>query len=264
MGVSFSLEPHIAFYAAQKNTKAIQDIISTALTYLLLLSLLILAIVFLLGKPILDLLIKDAQSGIPEYLLLAAYPAIVANILLFVFMCIPRGFQRFDISSKIQISGKVIFAVSLLVFLQLKSNIYALLGSFTLQSYVILIIYIFAAKSIAPSIRFFKLGISFPMLKKMMNFGYKIQVSSFSFLMTMYFDKMLLASFFGLTYAGYYEAITRIIYAVRDVPIFLMSVLTPRISELYSQKNYEAIIIIYKKITKQLSAFSFVLMILML
>ncbi len=264
IGVSFSLERYIAFYEAKKDRVALQNIVTTSLTYLLVLCILILIIIIVFGESFIELFTKGISVAIPENLLLHCYPAIAISILLFVLTSIPRGFQLFHISSKIQIAGKAVFAVSLLIFLHLKPDINALIGAYTLQNITLFLLYFIASKIIAPKIRFFRVGVSINLLKMMMNFGYKVQVSLLSSLVMLHFDKMLLSYFYGLAYAGYYEAATRIIFAIRDVPLFLMSVLMPRISELSSQNKITEISNIYLKITRQLAIVSFILLIFLL
>jgi O-antigen/teichoic acid export membrane protein len=263
LGISFSLERFVAFHEAKSDRSAIQVIITTSFTYLLLFCIVVLIIIAGFGKQIMHVLIKNDTGIDTSNLLLAAFPALAATVLQSVYMSIPRGFQKFDLSSKIQIAGKIVFAVSLILLFAAHKSIYALIISLTIQSYFTLISYCICVKKITPGIHLFKLGISVPTFRQLLNFGLKIQVSSIAFLITQHFDKMLLSSFFGLMYAGYYEVATKIVYAVRDIPLFLMSVLTPRISELVSLGNHDSISALYQKVTGQLAIISFFLMILL-
>lgn len=264
LGVSSSLERYVAFYHAQKDPLSLQKLLATSLTYLLLVSTVILIGVLIFGNAFMRLIIKDSLPIDIANILLIAFPAVFFNIITVVFMSIIRGLQRFEISSKIQITGKIIFACSLIILFHFFTNIFALLIAFSIQSFIVFLFYAIISKKVLPSFSPFKGPLSFSKLKELITFGYKIQISSLAFLVTQHFDKILLSSFFGLTYAGYYEAATRIIFAIRDIPLFLSSVLMPRISELFSQKNHDEIKVVYVKTSQQLALFSFFLMILTL
>lgn len=258
VGVTLSIERYIAFYKARNDTTKLQQIFSTAFTYLLLLCLFLFGIIFFGGHYILSAIIHN--SPVSTNLLLQCYPGIAANMLLFVFISIPRGFQQFNLSSKIQIIGKLVYALSVILLLHYRPTVTSLIIAFNVQSCTQLLLYVFISKKIAPYLKIFRFGITLSVLKTLINFGYKIQISFLSNLVMLHFDKMLLSYFFGLRYVGYYEAATRIVYAIRDIPMFLISVVMPRISELASQNNMPEIRKIYLTIIRQLALFSFFLM----
>lgn len=264
LGVSSSLERYVAFYHARKDLLSLQKLLVTSFGYLLLVSTVILINVILFGNAFMHLIIKNSSSVDITNILLFAFPAVFFNIITVVFMSIIRGLQRFEISSKIQITGKIVFACSLLLLLHFFNNIFAILIAYSIQSSSVFLLYFIISKKVLPTFSPFKGPISLKILKELITFGYKIQMSSLAFLVTQHFDKILLSSFFGLTYAGYYEAATRIIFAIRDIPMFLSSVLMPRISELFSQKNNNEINVVYVKTSQQLALFSFFLMVLTL
>jgi len=264
LGLSFSLERYVAYYQGRNDRKTLQQLITTSLTYILILSALACLLSLTGGDFILTLLIKNSSQVLLPHTFALFIPAFTANFLQSIFMSIPRGFQQFNISSKIQIAGKCIFAITLLATLFRWKSVYSPLFAYSAQTLFTTITYAIAAKTIAPDILFCKLGISMHHLRLLIGFGIKIQVSSLSFLVTQYFDKILLSSFFGLAYTGYYEAATKIIYAVRDIPLFLMSVLTPFISRKMAENDTGAIAELYKKTTAQLTIVSMFLMQLLL
>jgi len=260
LGLSFSTERFIAFHKAKNDDVALRNIITSSFTYMVLYSLVLLLLLSIAGRPVVRIFTNNSCPPEHAGILLRLFPALAAAILQPVFMGIPRGLQRFEISSKIQIAGKVIFAVSFFTGSALLHDINALVVAFTLQNGFTCIAYMVVAKKLLPGVPLFRLRIHPAAFRELLGFGFKIQISSIAFLVTQHFDKILLSTFFGLRYAGYYEAATRIIYAIRDIPLFLMSVLTPRITELIARDDRQSIAILYKKITAQLSIISFLLM----
>ena len=77
IGVTVSIERYIAFYKARNDTAKLQQIFSTAFTYLILLCVLLFGIIFFGGRYILSTIIHN--SSVTTNLLLLCYPGIAAR-----------------------------------------------------------------------------------------------------------------------------------------------------------------------------------------
>ena len=213
-GIAYSIERFVAHYCANDDKQTLSRFLSTALTMLLLLSLAIAVPMALWGGPVIGYLTKGSVAVDGRAVLLAMYPVIVMTWVTFVFAGVTRGLQRFDISSKIQVAGKLLFAGTLIALLLRMQTVYAAIIAFNLQCLLLLIGYLYFARRLLPDVSFLRLSLSRPMLRQMIGFGFKVQISAFSSQINQQFDKFLLASFSNLTVVGYYDAASRIVYAV--------------------------------------------------
>ena len=258
-GIVYSIERFVAFYTANKENEALEDFLSTAFTVLLLIAFAVAVPLMIWGGPIIAFLTKGSVPFDGFRLILSLYPVILISWITNVFAGVVRGLQRFDISSKIQISGKLLFAAVLVGLLTRNTTVYSAVYAFNIQYLLLLAGYLYFARKLLPDVHFIRLSLSGNMIKKMIDFGFKIQVSAFSLQINQQFDKFLLASFSNLAVVGYYDAASRIVYAIKDIPLFLFSVLIPQVSALSAGGNREEIRDLFFKVTSILAISGFLI-----
>ena len=258
-GIMYSIERFVAYYSANNDKKSLAEFLSTTLTMLLLISLIILVPLFLWGNAAITYLTKGSIPVNGRTTIFALYPAIMISWLSAVFSGITRGLQRFDISSKIQIVGKLFFAVILIGLLSRERSVYAAIFAFDAQWLLLFCCHFIFSRKLLPGVAFPRIGLSWTMVKRIVNFGFKIQVSAFSSQINLQFDKFLLASFSNLAVVGYYDAASRIVYAIKDIPLFLFSVLIPQVSTLSADGNRKEIHALFQKVTSLLAITGFLI-----
>ncbi len=256
-GIVYSIERFVAHYLANNDKKSLSDFLSTALTILLLISIAILLPMVLWGDQIIGFLTKGSLEIDGRAVILSMYPVIVMTWITFVFAGVIRGQQRFDISSKIQIAGKLLFAGVLIALLYRNQTVFAAIYAYNAQFFFLLVCYFCFARKLLPDVHFLRLSLSPPMLRNMVGFSYKLQISALSSQVNQQFDKFLLASFSNLAVVGYYDAAARIVYAIKDIPLFLFSVLIPQVSVLAAGGNREEIRDLFFKVTALLAIAGF-------
>lgn len=259
LGISLSVERYVAYFTAKKDYESLERLLSSALTMMILIICTLTFPIIYGGEFVVRYLTKNSLNIPLLAVIFSIFPAIIISWVSIIFMGIPRGLQRFDITSKIQICGKCLFAFSLLVLLIFYRSLFSVIIAFNIQCLTVFILYIIKTRTLLPDIKFIKFSISLPILKQMITYGFKIQVSAFSFLINQQFDKFLLASFCNLTYVGYYDAASRIVFAVKDIPHFFVSVLTPRVSSLFAVNNKNEILSLFFRVTATLAIVGFVL-----
>jgi O-antigen/teichoic acid export membrane protein len=256
-GIMYSIERFVAHYLANNDKKYLSDFLSTALTMFLLISIAILLPMVLWGGQVIGFLTKGSLEVDGRAVILSMYPVIVMTWIIFVFAGVTRGQQRFDISSKIQMAGKLLFAGVLIALLYRNQTVFAAIYAYNAQCFLLLVCYFYFARKLLPDVHFLRLSLSPPMLRHMIGFSYKLQISALSSQVNQQFDKFLLASFSNLAVVGYYDAAARIVYAIKDIPLFLFSVLIPQVSALAAGGNREEIRDLFFKVTALLAITGF-------
>jgi O-antigen/teichoic acid export membrane protein len=94
-------------------------------------------------------------------------------------------------------------------------------------------------------------------LRLMLVFGIKMQVSAVALIITQSFDKLLIARFLGARIVALYDIGSRLIVFLKDVPTFLFASITSRTSELHSKGNRVGLRELYLIGTKYLSVMCF-------
>ena len=252
-GIPFAFEKYIAHYRARNDFASLKRFIVTSLYASTALAALTFVIPYF-GAP---LFFHSLLKNDPLHQHVAIFSLLVLNLSLslvsMIFTSVPRGFQRFDISSIISIAGRTLYVAITIVFLLKGLGLYALvLAQFGFLATVTFFSLIVSAKYIPrlnPLPRFF----SWSMCTMLFNFGIKMQVSLVSMMIMQSFDKLVIAYFLNAKIVAVYDIGSRLIMFLKDIPSFLYSVVIPRTSELHALDNKEGLQKLYASGTKYLS-----------
>jgi O-antigen/teichoic acid export membrane protein len=253
LGIGFSYEKCIAQFTATGDERTLKRFIVTAFYTSVALGVFILFVSQLFRPFVFHLLLKNdmlgAYSTIFFFLMLSGSCSLVTMIL----AAIPRGLQRFDFSSIISIGARTLYIISVVVLGMKGLGLVALVAAqyvFILVTVVLSLFFIWrftGRLSLNP--RFF----SWSILKMMVIFGVKMQVSILAVIITQSFDKLLIAHFLGARVVALYDIGSRLVVFLKDFPSFLFASITSRTSELHSLHNRHGLRELYCTGTKYLS-----------
>jgi|GEM_PF-2717979 Membrane protein involved in the export of O-antigen and teichoic acid len=252
-GIPFAFEKYIAQYTARKDFASLGRFIATSFYASIVLAALTFIIPYL-GVPIIfHFLLKNDSL----YQYVTIFFLLVLNLSLslvsMIFIAIPRGFQRFDISSIISIAGRTLYVAITIIFLIKGLGLYALiLAQFGFLACVTLFSMIVSVKHV-PCLNLLPRFFSWPICKMTLNFGIKMQVSLVSMIIMQSFDKLVIAYFLNARMVAIYDIGSRLIMFLKDIPSFLYSAIIPRISELHALDKKDGLEKLYLSGTKYLS-----------
>jgi O-antigen/teichoic acid export membrane protein len=184
----------------------------------------------------------------------------VCSLITMILTAVPRGLQRYDYASAISIGARTCYILAVVILGLRGAGMTALVAAQ----------YVFIACTVVLSLLFarrFYGGLSLDprlfdrqILRTMIVFGIKMQVSTIAVIVTQSFDKLLIARFLGARIVAFYDIGSRLIVFLKDVPTFLFASITSRTSELNSVGNRAGLQELYLVGTKYLSVicFSFV------
>ncbi len=256
-GISTSFRKFIAEYHARREIRNLNEFISTAFYLLLLLSFIVVIIAFVFSPPVLSFLLKSNYSShvnmLFMFIVLTSCVALVDQI----FLSIPQGCQRFDITSVMSIASRLLYVGLVVALLANKFKIEALIIATFVGNLVVLVLHIWISIRIIPTLsispRFFK----WEKVAVMYGFGIKIQISFFSNWVALNFDKLILAKMLDARYVVIYDIGSKIILFLRDLPMMFFSIVFSRASELNSNNDLKALIHLYENGTKYCAALFF-------
>lgn len=246
-GMSASFEKFIAEFRSKNDYQSLCSLISTAFYSLLFLG----VIIGFIGWMIAPILIKTL---LPHQDLFKTAPALKVFIAISmiglagqIFISVPRGFMRFDISSGINIIGKIIEVLMTLVLLTYNPTINSLLWVVFCSVVVVIIGHCIVAVLIVGTDCINPFYWKWYLLKKMFLFGMPLQISFFAMWVTQNLDKFIISRFFGPVNVALYDVGAKIPLLLRQAPMMLFAVLVPRISEHSANLNDEQLRALYLK-----------------
>jgi O-antigen/teichoic acid export membrane protein len=255
-GLSASFQKYIAEYRAKDDFPSIRRLVCTSFYTLLLIAIIIILLALVLYKVIFNIFqdITSIESLFSMFVWLISITCF--NLIGQVFIAVPRGFQRFDISSILSIISRVIYIIIVVAALLKLRNIYSLVLAMLGSSFILIVLNIIASFKILPKVSFNLKFFDIKILRTMYTYGLKIQASYIASWIALNFDKLLIAYFLNPASVAIYDIGSKLVMFVRDIPMMLFTVLVPKTSELSARNELEKIKELYIQGTKYLTALS--------
>ncbi|ODS31693.1 MAG: putative polysaccharide biosynthesis protein [Candidatus Scalindua rubra] len=251
LGIGSSFVKHIAEYNTKKNYKKINEIINTGLIFSLFFCFCILLVAMLLKNFAMNLL--KFSSELYDDVLFAFFGVLMVFIINYVFTVFKStlyGFQRMDITNIIYIIVSIPGTIGLVLFLSLGFGLKGLIYNSIIVALVTVMSYAICAYRVFPQVAISLRHISMKMFRRLWNFGFKVQVASFSEFINSELDKILLGYLLNVRLVAFYELGSKIAIAASDFPAILLPAIEPASSELDAAKDTRALNNLYTRGTK--------------
>ncbi|HAH20751.1 MAG: hypothetical protein A2Y00_07320 [Omnitrophica WOR_2 bacterium GWF2_43_52] len=253
-GLGASFIKYISEFHAKNERDKINQVVNTGFILYSFLAIAIIGVSVFSRRFLLD------SFNIPSYLQSEAWFVLCTGIIIFVasnafgpFVSLQGGLQRMDISNRIAIGISLPYIVGTLFFLK---NGYGLPGLmvnncliFVLQS----VINIAVAFKIFPGLRLHSCHFSKDIAKKLLGFGFRMQLARLSGVVTAQTDKILIACFLSLSLVTFYQLGSSIVFYALSISGLFVSALMPAFSEIEARGERLKLIDAYLLTTKYLS-----------
>lgn len=246
LGLGNAVIKYVAEYNAKGDVEKMNEVIGSVLLVLFILSLAGSGGLLLVADPLATSVLK-----IPAHLVPVAYAAFClgalgffSKMLLSVFSSIPNGFNRYDITSAVNLIIGTFTMVATAILLSLGFGLLQIvwLNIFVTASGVL--VYAIILKRLMPAIRFGPC-FRFPVIKKVFNFGKFSVLSRVSYLVNYQADRFITGIILGVSSVTYYVVPFMMVSRITDITNRIGMVIFPAVSELQGQKNYGKITDLY-------------------
>jgi O-antigen/teichoic acid export membrane protein len=262
-GIRTSFAKYIAEYHTKKDQDSINGVINCGIIFYLAFSLFVTALAVGLRGSIISLL------QIPPSIHEESMFAILGMVLIFsmnnifsIFEAVLVGLQRMDVQNKIMIFASIFNIAGTFFFLEKGLGIRGLVINYGIVSLVIIALNIYFSYRLLPFLRIGLSRVDKEIFKRLFNYGVKMQISSFAFIMHQQADKIILSHFLGLNFVTFYELGQKAANGIRTLPILLLTALVPAVSELEAHDNKEKLRELYERGSKYISLMVFPLILL--
>jgi O-antigen/teichoic acid export membrane protein len=257
-GIRTSFAKYIAEYHTKKDQNSINAVINCGIIFYLIFSLLILILAFLLKEPIVSLLnIPAAVHDESIFAIMGMVLILSLNNTFSIFESVLVGLQRMDVQNKIMIFASIFNIAGTFFFLEKGFGLRGLVLNYGIVSFVILVLNAYFSYRLLPQIQFGLYWLNKNMFKILFNYGIKMQISNFAFIMHQQADKIILSHFLGLNFVTFYELGQKAANGIRALPILLLTALVPAVSELEANNNKDKLADLYERGSKYISLLVF-------
>lgn len=260
-GINVSLVKHISEFLMKKDYRRINQVINTGLIFCIALAIPIITFGIIILEPLISLF-KISPHLHEEALFVFLLGMIIFGMttILSTFKAVQRGFQRMDITNSVRTLMTIPMIAGTIFFLE---NGYGLPG-LVINTAIILIlggvIDIIIVFKIFPELKFSPALFDKQILKRLFEFGGKMQITNIATFIHFQMDKFLLAHFLHIQSVIHYEVAANFASKVKDIPSALISAILPAVSGLDINTDNELLHKIYSRSLKYVVLISFPLL----
>jgi O-antigen/teichoic acid export membrane protein len=237
---------YISEYYTYEDYASINRVLTCGLFFYCLFGMGLISIGLLLQRPLFHLLhISDAASIAYLLVLVASAIANISAMLLSVF----KGIQRMDKSNSLEIQLSLLNAAGTVVFLAAGWGIVGLAVNALLNACLAVLLTTWAVQRAIPKLGM-SAGFDRKLLRGMLAYGTKMQVSSIGGLVSFQVPKLIISRFLGTAAVSFYEVSSRLTLFMRALPLVMISALIPATSELRARKDRNRILQTYLMASK--------------
>jgi len=253
-GIGTSFVKYISEFYTKKDYEKINQVVNTGFIFYSIFAVLIITLAFFIINPLLTFF------KIPSHLYNEALFVFLLGIILFAisnalspFRAIQGGLQRMDISNKVSIAVSIPMVIGTIFFLEAGYGLPGLMVNNAIILVISSIISIVIAFKILPELRFNPFLFSKEMFKKLLRFGYKVQINKFENIFTFQTDKLIISHFLNIGLVSFYQLGGMIINKARGLPLLLISAVMPAASEIDAKTDKKKLYELYIRGTKYLT-----------
>ena len=260
-GIGTSFVKYISEFYTKRDYKKINQVVNTGFIFYSIFAMVIIISGFFAISLLPNLFnIPQELYGEARFVFLLGIIVFAISNAVSPFGAIQGGLQRMDVTNKISIAISIPMIIGTIFFLERGYGLRGLMVNNAIILVVTSIINIIIAFKLLPELRFNPFLFSREMLKKLFGFGYKLQITRISGMVSLHIDKLLIAYFLSLGFVTFYQLGSSIVDKAKSIPLLLTTALLPAFSEVNAKQERQKLIEGYIRGTKYLSLVTFPLL----
>ncbi|HBB65746.1 MAG: hypothetical protein A2X28_05990 [Elusimicrobia bacterium GWA2_56_46] len=233
LGIGTSFVKYISEFHAKGDREKINRLINTGVIFYSLFAVLLIGLGVGFIEPLLSIL------KIPRRLHDEAAIVFLMGIVLFamsnivsVFGAIQGALQRMDISNKLSLVFSIPAVIGTVLFLKYGFGLVGLMANNFIVLMLSSLANILIAFRLFPELKLSPFLFDKEMLRRLIGFGYKLQLSNITNIFAFQSDKVIIAYFLNVELVSLYQLGKTVVDKARELPLLLVSAIVPAASEI--------------------------------
>jgi O-antigen/teichoic acid export membrane protein len=251
LGVTNASVKYIAESYAKNDVKEISKIIGSSLTVFLTVGMIGGAFIAFLTSTLVQRLLKIPPLHVSDamFAFYVASCGFVLNMVVGVFVAIPKAIQRYDLTTKVNIVIGTSLTLLIVLAVSLGYGLKQVVVINFVSSVISLVVYLAIAKIHLRNISI-KLQFNPTILLKLFRFGMYSLLMIFASALYLQLDRLMIGSFLGAASVAFYVVPATVAMGLHSIVVNLMGVVFPLCSHLYATGEYEKLRELYLKASK--------------
>lgn len=247
-GVRPSFIKYISHYYTRREYQKINQVINTGVIFYLFTGALLVVAVFLLSDWLIGFFSISAESCTDALFVIRLGVILFAlGSVLGSLSGLLRGLQRMEYGNSVVIMSNVLRVSATFSVLALGFGIKGLIVANGVIMPISFILLFYFSKRLFPSLSLNPFHFRVAVLKKLLGFGVKVQVSQFASFVNFQLDRVLVSHYIGIASVVFYDLGIKVSRAIRDLPLLVRSALMPAVAELHAKGEQNRIYEIFLK-----------------
>ena len=253
LGIGTSLQKFVAEHDAKNDPDTINGFLSSGIAFYVLVGVLLLGVSTFVVNPLLRLFDIGPQvfSDARTVFFISLGNLIILNVSS-VFGAVLNGLQYIDLAKRIEM-GMTVARVGLYVLVL--SYGYGIVGVVLAETSIQVLgcsAQYFYARKMFPRIRIRPWRLKRDIIRRLVGFGGRLQVSRVSEMINLQFDRIVTSKFVGIEFVVFADVGGRLLGRLRVLPLVLLSSVLPAVSQLQALRQEERIRLAFERSTKYL------------
>ncbi len=250
-GTKWAYIKYIAEYNKKGDNLSLNKIINTGLFFYFIVFISLFFILYLVKNEIPALFkITDELRKDFNFIFIIALISFVLNNIFSVFIYVPIGLQRMDLSNKINIISGFLNLLGTFIFLSIGLKLKGLVINNLIINVVQVIIFLIVSYGLIEHLKLRFSYVNKTELKKIFGFGVKNQLASMHEVASFQTDKFFIGNYLSMTFVSFYEVGTKLLTQIRYLISLILSAIVPAVSELKAENDMIRILKLYTIINK--------------
>jgi O-antigen/teichoic acid export membrane protein len=235
-GLGRAVITYVSSAKGREDKNEIKSIISNATYFQVLISIIVMALIILLKKPLIGILnVPEEYSVLANNILPWVGLATLTYMFFDLYSSFVTGLGRLDISNMSDLLKAILRLAITVLFIKLGYSLYSfIIGTFVSKIIVFIILYIVVRKQFGICIFALK-KFSLPVVKQLLNFGFSMIGTQVLNMLCFPLVKIILSNSIGLHAVGIFELTTKVSYALQSLIRRAFYALLPHLSKLTAQ-----------------------------
>ena len=254
LGIGSAFVKYISEFYTKNEHKKISQIITTGMVFYMFLGVILIAGGILILQPLLSLF------KIPASMYDEASFVFLAGIILFalanpisVFSSLQGGLQRMDISNKLNVLISIPNTVGIIYMLEKGYGLRGLMINNAFTFVIVAVANIIVAYRIFPQLKVSSGLFDTKILRKLFNYGYKLQIARISSMISGQIDKLLIGYYLSVGLITFYQLGSSVIEQAKTAVLLFLSALIPAFSEIDARGDRKKLLDGYTRISKYIA-----------
>lgn len=255
LGLVTSVSKHVAQYYANRDYRALGQLVSTGLALYLAIATAVGAVLWAGSQFFVFAFFRNSPTPLLQLFSLwrVLVLLVMANVLVLFFSSIVAGLQRMDLTTAMSSLNTLTSALLSVALLYGGLGLKGMLWGYVVSAWIVAVLYSYLVWRLLPEARWRLRSCSTAVAREILSFSAKAYVTQVAVAIHNQIEKFYLAHFVGVIPVGWFDISSDLALKFRTIPSLFLNPVMPAASELDARKGEKQLLNLYFRVHKYIA-----------